>query len=288
MLKRSGVARQTLYRHFDSKQNLVIAFLERREEIWTKRWLQEEVESRATDPAERLLVIFDVFDEWFQEAEFEGCSFINVMLEHPDTEDPINRAGVEYLAHIRSFLRELADAAGVADPDDFARQWHILMKGSIVSAGEGRPRGRDAGAADRDPAAAGRRGPAGRFASRLLEAGRGLPARAQAAAHLLASPPQLARRVRTHRPRMRADRPVVLADRGLELAAMRAAGVAGAPVQTVPVPDQPAPGLGVQVGAEQQLLQLRLQSPPRLVVRLGAAELALEEDSDRHRRRCGA
>ncbi len=38
---------------------------------------------------------------------------------------------------IREFLIELATEAGVADPDDFARQWHILMKGSIVSAGEG-------------------------------------------------------------------------------------------------------------------------------------------------------
>ena len=137
VLTRSGVARQTLYRHFDSKQNLVIAFLERREEVWTKRWLQEEVESRAAEPADRLLAIFDVFDEWFRVPEFEGCTFINVMLEHPDPEDPINRAGVEYLANIRSFLRDLAAQAGVPDPDDFSRQWHILMKGSIVSAGEG-------------------------------------------------------------------------------------------------------------------------------------------------------
>ena len=102
VLARSGVARQTLYRHFDSKQDLVLAFLERREEVWTKEWLQAEVESRAAEPADRLLAIFDIFDEWFRVPEFEGCTFINVMLEHPDPEDPINRAGVEYLANIRS------------------------------------------------------------------------------------------------------------------------------------------------------------------------------------------
>ena len=133
----SGVARQTMYRHFASKQDLVLAFLERREELWTKDWLQAEVERRASDPEQRLLAIFDVFDEWFRRPDFEGCSFINVLLEHPDAASPLNRAGVSYLAGIRHFLEDLAGRVGVQDAEDFARQWHILMKGSIVAAGEG-------------------------------------------------------------------------------------------------------------------------------------------------------
>src|ERR1700676_1754398 len=71
IIARSGVARQTLYRHFSSKQDLVLAFLERRGALWNKGWLQGEVERRATDPGERLLAIFDVFDEWFQRPDFE-------------------------------------------------------------------------------------------------------------------------------------------------------------------------------------------------------------------------
>ena len=137
IITRSGVARQTLYRHFDSKQDLVLAFLERREELWTKGWLQAEVQRRASDPRERLLAIFDVFGEWFQEDDYEGCSFINVMLEMPDRADPIHRAGTAYLAGIRNFLEGLARAAGIADAEGFARKWHILMKGSIIAAAEG-------------------------------------------------------------------------------------------------------------------------------------------------------
>lgn len=137
VIERSGVARQTMYRHFASKQDLVLAFLERREELWTRDWLQAEVERRASDPEQRLLAIFDVFDEWFRRANFEGCSFINVLLEHPNAASPLNRAGVSYLAGIRHFLEDLAGRAGVNDADGFARQWHILMKGSIVAAGEG-------------------------------------------------------------------------------------------------------------------------------------------------------
>jgi AcrR family transcriptional regulator len=137
IIERSGVARQTMYRHFSSKEQLVLAFLERREELWTKDWLVAEAQRRADEPRDRLLAIFDVFDEWFRSPGFEGCSFINVMLEHPDPAHPIHRAAAAYLAGIRHFLADLAREAGIRDADGFARQWHILMKGSIVAAGEG-------------------------------------------------------------------------------------------------------------------------------------------------------
>ncbi len=137
IIERSGVARQTLYRHFGSKQELVLAFLERREELWTYGWLAAEVRRRERDPRRRLLAIFDVFDEWFRRPDFEGCSFINVMLEHPAADHPLHVAAAGYLARIRGFLEELATDAGIADPASLAREWHILMKGSIVAAGEG-------------------------------------------------------------------------------------------------------------------------------------------------------
>jgi AcrR family transcriptional regulator len=137
IVEQSGVARQTLYRHFSSKQALVLAFLERREQLWTQDWLRAEVERAATGPEARLLAIFEVFDGWFRAPDFEGCSFINVLLEAADPADPIHRAGAAYLAGIREFIAGLAEEAGIADPDGFARKWHILMKGSIISAGEG-------------------------------------------------------------------------------------------------------------------------------------------------------
>lgn len=133
----SGVAKMTLYRHFPSKDDLVLAFLERREELWTRGWVEAETGRRASSPGERLLAIFDIFDEWFHRDDFEGCSFINVLLEMDDREHVIHTAAARHLANIRAFVRGLAKEAGVRDPETFARQWHTLMKGSIVAAGEG-------------------------------------------------------------------------------------------------------------------------------------------------------
>jgi AcrR family transcriptional regulator len=139
IIAESGVAKMTLYRNFASKDELILEFLRRRDELWTRAWLQAEVQSRAETPADRMLAIFDVFGEWFERDDFEGCAFINVMLELDDRASPVRRACVEHLAAIRGFVRELALEAGVpqGDADHVAAQWHLLMKGSIVAAAEG-------------------------------------------------------------------------------------------------------------------------------------------------------
>jgi AcrR family transcriptional regulator len=137
IISEAGTAKMTLYRNFTSKDELIVAFLAAREERWTRGWLQAEVAKRAETPRGRLLSIFDVFGEWFERDDFEGCSFINVMLELTDRSEPGRVASVQHLSVIREFLAGLAADAGVEDPEAFAHQWHILMKGSIVAAAEG-------------------------------------------------------------------------------------------------------------------------------------------------------
>jgi AcrR family transcriptional regulator len=137
LIDRAGVAKATLYRHFPSKDALVLAFLEQREQLWTLGWVEAEARQRGSTPEEQLLAIFDLFDEWFHRDDFEGCSFINVLLEYGDLQHPVGRASADYLENIRSVVRVLAEEAGLRDPEPFALSWHILMKGSIVQAAEG-------------------------------------------------------------------------------------------------------------------------------------------------------
>jgi AcrR family transcriptional regulator len=136
LLAKSGCAKASLYSNFNSKVELAIAFLDRREAVWTRDWLESEIKRRATQPATRLLAIFDVFDGWFRKKSFEGCSFINVLLESK-TDSPVHHAAAIHLAKIRAIVRGLAEEANLREPEKFAQVWHILMKGSIISAAEG-------------------------------------------------------------------------------------------------------------------------------------------------------
>ena len=137
VIERAAVAKATLYRHFATKNDLVLAVLQRREQLWTHGLIEMQSRQRGSTPEEQLLAIFDVFHDWFQIRDgFEGCSFINVLLEMGATH-PVGQACVAYLDNIRDIVRQRALAAGLLDVDNFARSWHILMKGSIISAAEG-------------------------------------------------------------------------------------------------------------------------------------------------------
>jgi AcrR family transcriptional regulator len=131
---RAGVAKMTLYKHYPSKDKLALAFLRRREELWTRSWLQREAERRGRTPGTKLLAIFDVFDKWFRRSDFEGCSFVKALLEHGARGHRVRIAAVRHLDTIRAFVKQLAEEACMRDPDGFARQWQMLMMGCIVAA----------------------------------------------------------------------------------------------------------------------------------------------------------
>jgi AcrR family transcriptional regulator len=147
IVSEAGVAKMTLYRHFRSKEELVLAVLDLREELWSNRWLIAEAKRRGDTPREQLLAIFDLFDGWFHQPDYEGCLFNNVLLE--SRERPIRAACIAKRQNVLAFLRSLTDAAGARDPDTLARQWQLLMTGAMVEVAGG-----DLGAARRAQAMA--------------------------------------------------------------------------------------------------------------------------------------
>ena len=134
VIERAGVAKATLYRHFATKNDLVLAVLERREELWTHGLIEAQSAQRGNTPEAQLLAIFDVMHDWFQLRDgYEGCSFINVLLEL-GVDHPAGQACVAHIDHVRDIVRSRAVAAGLTDVEGFASSWHILMKGAIILA----------------------------------------------------------------------------------------------------------------------------------------------------------
>jgi len=137
VIAEAGVAKMTLYRNFRSKDDLVLDFLRRREELWTEQWLIAEATTRSSEPGGRLLAVFDLLGDWFARPDFEGCPFLAALLEFREQGHPAGWAAAGHLARIRAFLRDQAALAGATDPDSLARSWHILMNGAIIAAQEG-------------------------------------------------------------------------------------------------------------------------------------------------------
>ena len=133
ILGESGVAKMTLYNHFKSKDELILAVLHRRDEKFRNDFMRD-VERRADTPRGRLLALFDVLGDWFAGRGFTGCMFINASAEFADPADPIHAAAAEHKRLVCDYVRELATAAGAADPDTLAQRLMLLMEGAIVMA----------------------------------------------------------------------------------------------------------------------------------------------------------
>ena len=135
ILAEAGVAKMTLYNHFRSKDDLILAALRRRDEGF-RHWFARQVETRTQDPVERLYVLFDVLGEWFDATDFRGCVFINAAAEYGDRANPIHAAVAEHKRLVEAYIAGLATAAGAQAPDRLARSLMLLVEGAIVLAHE--------------------------------------------------------------------------------------------------------------------------------------------------------
>jgi AcrR family transcriptional regulator len=133
LLDRAGVSKKTLYNHFASKDELVVAALETYGEEFL-RALVAEVGALQTTPTSRLLAVFDVADRWFASDGFHGCLFINAVGEFSAQESPVRAAAERFKRRVRDYLLELVTAVGVRDGEGLADELALLLEGAIVTA----------------------------------------------------------------------------------------------------------------------------------------------------------
>ena len=131
VLEAAGVAKMTMYKHFRSKDELILAVLRLRDERWRNRFMRG-IERRSKDPRDRLLAMFDQLGEWFSDEGFCGCMFINASAEYADHADPIHAASAEHKRLVEKYVRDLAKQAGAPQPGVLATQLCLLMEGAVV------------------------------------------------------------------------------------------------------------------------------------------------------------
>ncbi|MFI2283907.1 TetR/AcrR family transcriptional regulator [Nocardia beijingensis] len=132
LLQASGVGRASFYRHFASKDDLVVAVLEDRDRRWLD-WLRESVEQTG-DPAARPLAVFDALAQRFARKDFRGCAFINTMVEVADRESAAHQVADRHKRRVIEYLDELLIEAGRSDADELAAELALLVDGAIVTA----------------------------------------------------------------------------------------------------------------------------------------------------------
>ena len=129
----TGISKTSMYNHFRTKEDLILAVLRLRDENFRNR-LARRVEDLADTPKGRLLALFDVLDEWFNEDDFRSCMFIKASSEYQDHSHPIHAISAEHKRLLLTYVRGLAEKARAKQPDVLARQLMLLKEGAIVTA----------------------------------------------------------------------------------------------------------------------------------------------------------
>lgn len=133
ILAEAGVAKMTLYNHFASKEELIVALLEKRDRE-LRASIVATVEAAGKSPTKRLLAVFDWLEDWFGSADFNGCVFIRALSEYPEATHAIHRTAWNHKVAVKQMLTSLCDAAGAKDPDALAETLSLLIDGAIVAA----------------------------------------------------------------------------------------------------------------------------------------------------------
>ena len=133
IIAQSDVAKMTFYKHFKSKDLLVLEFLKRRDELW-RVWFETTVSRLESKAEDRPLAIFDALEERFSSKDFRGCAFINTMVEMADGDHAAHQAAAEHKQKVQRIVRTLLSDAGVKKPEELAKAFLLLMDGAIVTA----------------------------------------------------------------------------------------------------------------------------------------------------------
>lgn len=133
ILMDSKVAKTTLYRHFRSKEELIVAVLRQRDADF-RNWLMLKVDKSNLAPVDKLFLVFDLHKQWAQEPDFNGCAFIKASSEYPDFDSRIHVVSAEHKKAMTQYLIQLLTDAQKENVALVATQLMLLIDGATMTA----------------------------------------------------------------------------------------------------------------------------------------------------------
>ncbi len=131
LVETAGVAKATFYRHFPSKDDLVVAWLRDSRTRWFDR-VRAKAQAAAVDPRGEILLFFQEAAAWLEAGDYRGCPYLNVAVEMSDTAHPARAVVREVLDEVGAYLRSLAEDAGYVDAETLGKELHALLAGTIT------------------------------------------------------------------------------------------------------------------------------------------------------------
>jgi AcrR family transcriptional regulator len=130
-----GISKTAFYKHFESKDDLMLAVLDAKNE-WFQGVLRDAVRASDRDNRDRAECVrrlFDVVEQIIDSDDYQGCIFVNVAIEFPLAHEPAHQAAAEHKRAIEAIVRELAEQAGADDPAAMAEELCLIMEGAYVT-----------------------------------------------------------------------------------------------------------------------------------------------------------
>ncbi|ODR99285.1 TetR family transcriptional regulator [Methyloceanibacter methanicus] len=133
LIEEAGIAKTTLYRHFETKDSLILAVLRHIDEGFRDD-MRRFVEEHGRTPRDRILATFDYLEEWFESEAFHGCPFISAAAEFGDETSAVFREAAAHKRLVVAYLEELTHTGGFAEPKRLAQEINLLIEGATAVA----------------------------------------------------------------------------------------------------------------------------------------------------------
>jgi AcrR family transcriptional regulator len=133
VIAEAGIAKTTLYRHFRTKEDLIVAVLQRID-AQHREGLRAAVDQLAHEPKQKILASFDVLEDWFRGDSFYGCPFMSAASEYNVRTSPVFQVVVLHKRLMIAYFEELARAAGLDEPARIGEEINLLHEGATAVA----------------------------------------------------------------------------------------------------------------------------------------------------------